>query len=47
MIFAVKIFSMIMLNASKNYGFTFFLENITLEKPIGGEVKLTPPAFLG
>ena len=47
MIFAVKISSKIMLNASKNYGFTFSLKNITLEKPIEGEVKLTSPAFLG
>ena len=43
MIFTVKMSRMI-LNVTKNHGFTLYLENTTLEKPAG--VKLTPPAFL-
>ena len=47
MIFGVKMSLMIILNVTKNHGFTLSLENTTFGKTNwgGGEIKLTPQPF--
>ena len=44
MIFAVKMSLLMLLNVTKNHGFTLSLKNTTLE-PNGRKVKLTPQHF--